>query len=621
MAMSDPDTTRGYSWGPETHDDGSTTFRLWAPAIEQVCLHVLARGKSLTLEQVGDGWHELRTDAVAVGGGYQFEMPDGLRVPDPASRAQAGDVHGPSVLVGPDAYTWQAQSWRGRPWSDAVVYELHPGTFTEAGTFAGISDKLAHLVDLGVTAIELMPIAQFMGRRGWGYDGVLMYAPHNAYGSPDDLRALIDEAHTRGLMVLLDVVYNHFGPDGNYLHVYAPEFFNTERHTPWGAAIDYTREPVRRFAIENALYWLDAFRFDGLRLDAINQIRDPSEEHVLERLAREVRAAFPGRHIHLTTEDDRNVVHLHRRDDQGRPTLYTGEWNDDMHHVFHVLATGEDDGYYQDYSDDPAGKLVRGLAEGYVYQGEPSPFWDRTPRGEPSGHLPPDVFVNFLQNHDQIGNRAFGERLTRLAPAEALDCMTAIYLLSPQIPLIYMGEEWAETNPFYFFTDFTGDLADAVRKGRRNEFRQWREFADPDQRERIPDPNAHETFAASRIDWSKRDRDPHRARNDLMKSLVALRQANIVPLLATSEGAPETTHAQDGGAFEIVWQFGEQTCLAMTANVSGVPARRVKADGVAGDIHARLDPVFALPDSARMAPDEDVLPPWSVIVSARRPGS
>jgi maltooligosyltrehalose trehalohydrolase len=316
-------------------------------------------------------------------------MPDGLAVPDPAARAQAGDVHGPSLLVDPRAYRWRTD-WPGRPWAEAVIMEIHIGTFTPEGTFRAAAERLPHLAETGITAVEIMPVAQFGGNRGWGYDGVLPYAPHRAYGTPEDLKALIDTAHGLGLMVLLDVVYNHFGPDGNYLHVYAPQFFTDRRNTPWGAAIAYEEPPVRRFFIENALYWLEEFHLDGLRLDAIDNVIDPdSETEILEEIAAEVRAAHPGARIHLTTEDDRNITRLHERSDDGRPRLYTAEWNDDFHNAAHAVATHEAEGYYVDFAQDHWEKLARSMAEGFAYQGEASAHQDGAPRGTPSAHLPP----------------------------------------------------------------------------------------------------------------------------------------------------------------------------------------------------------------------------------------
>ena len=349
------------SWGAAFIRAGEVRFRLWAPGEERLELEL--DGKRAPMTRDDDGWFELVADGVRPGARYGFRLADGRFVPDPASRAQAGDVHGPSRVIDPTDYAWRTGDWRGRPWEEAVLYELHVGTFTPEGTFRAAIAKLGYLADLGVTAVELMPVAQFGGRRGWGYDGVLPYAPHPAYGSPDDMKAFIDAAHEHGLMVLLDVVYNHLGPDGNYLHCYAPAFFHPENQTPWGPAIAYERAPVRSFFIENALFWLHEYRLDGLRLDAVDHVRDPqSKPEILVEIAERVRTAITDRHVHLTTEDNRNITRLHTRGRNGEVPLYTAEWNDDVHNVLHVIATGESEGYYEDFVADPWGKLGRALA-------------------------------------------------------------------------------------------------------------------------------------------------------------------------------------------------------------------------------------------------------------------
>jgi maltooligosyltrehalose trehalohydrolase len=593
------------SWGAELLDGGGARFRLWAPAQESVALRPEG-GRDTPMDKSADGWFGLETDAVPPGGAYQYVLADGLAVPDPASRGQADDVYGPSRLVDPHAYEWCTADWTGRPWEEAVIYELHTGTFTADGTFEGVIAGLDHLADVGFTAIELMPVAHFGGRRGWGYDGVLPYAPHTAYGGPEGLKRLVDAAHERGLMTILDVVYNHFGPDGNYLHLYAPEFFHPERQTPWGGAIAYEKEPVRRFFIDNALYWLEEYRFDGLRLDAIDQIDDQSDEPILEELAREVRSRITDRHIHLTTEDDRNVTFLHERDAEGRPKLYTAEWNDDFHHVAHVAATRESEGYYVDYGARHTEKMARALATGFVQQGERSRFRDDTPRGEPSAHLPPTAFVNFLQNHDQIGNRAFGERLTDLAEAHAVETLTAILLLSPQIPLVYMGEEWGETRPFTYFTDFHGELGEAVREGRREEFRKWASFRDPTNRERIPDPNAETTFLSSRLDWSELDDPSRQARLDLFRRLLDLRRREIVPLLPRIGGHAGEAAVGDGGAFAVRWRIADGGALVLYANVDedSFPAPRKPEGCLLYESAPGVDASLA----------DGRLPGWSVVV-------
>ncbi len=582
-------------WGTEIVDGGAR-FRLWAPA--QDTISVLSEdGTNIPMTKTDDGWFEGATDAVPVGGGYQFVLADGMRVPDPAARAQVGDVHGPSRLVDPKAYEWRNAGWKGRPWEEAVLYELHTGTFSPDGTFDGIAADLDRIADAGVTAIELMPVAQFGGTRGWGYDGVLHYAPHAAYGGPEGLKHLVDEAHARGLMVLLDVVYNHFGPDGNYLHLYAPDFFDTGRHTPWGPAIAFDRAPVRQFFVHNVLYWLEEFRFDGLRFDAIDHIKDPSDEEILAEMARKVRAALPDRHIHLILEDCDNTTRLLKFDKENHPRLFDAEWNDDWHHAMHATLTNEDTGYYQDYADAPVRRLAKTMAQGHDYQGEPSAFRGLHKYGEPSAHLPPTAFIDFLQNHDQTGNRAQGDRITTLASPEAVEAVLALLLLSPHIPLLYMGDEYGEQRPFMFFTDFTGDLAEAVRKGRNLEFATNKSFADASAKGLVPDPNAIETFAASKL------APETNARTALIKRLIATRFAHVVPRLAQIGGnAGKIMHMSDK-AFTVRWTYPAGDALQLTANLLDTPAPwPTETRGLAFFTHpGDLDPT------------QGILPPWSVI--------
>ncbi|WP_263854110.1 malto-oligosyltrehalose trehalohydrolase [Sphingomonas parva] len=486
---------------------------MWAPAAEAVALEIDG-GAPVAMSAEADGWFAAEAEAPA-GTRYRFRIGE-LAVPDPASRLQAGgDVHGWSVVVDP-AYAWRHGDWRGRPWEETVVMEVHAGLL---GGFAGAAERLADWAELGVTAIELMPVAGVSGTRNWGYDGVLPYAPEASLGTPDELRALVDRAHGLGLSVLLDVVYNHFGPDGNYLGGYAPDFFRKDVDTPWGGAIDFGREAVARFFVDNALMWLEDYRFDGLRFDAVHAIADDA---FLDAMAAEIRARTGGRHVHLVLENESNDA---ARLGGAAGAAFDAQWNDDFHNVLHVLLTGETHGYYRPFADAPAERLARCLAEGFVFQGE---VFDAHTRGTPSAHLPPSRFVAFLQNHDQVGNRAMGERLTLLADPAKLRAATGLLLLSPQIPLLFMGEEAGSETPFLFFTDFHDDLADAVREGRRREFAKFPAFADPEAREMIPDPNAEATFAASRPGPGP-DADGWRA---LYRDLLAIRRDRIVPGLA-----------------------------------------------------------------------------------------
>jgi maltooligosyltrehalose trehalohydrolase len=557
---------RDLPFGATVLENNRTRFRLWAPQQGQVSVEINERER-IPMQPREGGWFEA---AAACGAGttYRYVLDSGLRVPDPAARAQVHDVHDASVVIDPCAYRWRSGDWRGRPWRQAILYELHAGVL---GGFAGVTCELDRLTELGITAIELMPINDFPGKRNWGYDGVLPFAPDRAYGSPDELKALVDAAHGHGLMVFLDVVYNHFGPDGNYLASYAPQFFRRDVTTLWGPAIDFRRAEVRQFFTENALYWLMEYRVDGLRFDAVQAITEPDW---LDEMAAKVRATVEqGRHVHLVIEHDGNVAEHLRRD-------FDAQWNDDGHHALHVLLTGENEGYYGDYADKPAARLARALAEGFIYQGEPSPHRNGAPRGTPSADLPPTAFVLFLQNHDQIGNRAFGDRLTTHTCTEALEAAIALQLLCPQIPLLFMGEENACEAPFRFFTDHHGELAEAVREGRRKEFAGFAAFSHPERQEQIPDPNTIETFANSR----PRPGPNRHSRCALYRELIALRAEHLVPRLKGASAisaeaiGPLAVLARwrlgDGATWTLASNLGAQRCgLATPAGqaIFGVP--------------------------------------------------
>jgi len=536
---------RRLPFGATLIDDRRTQFRLWAPAQEKVSVEIEGCAP-VPMQRLADGWFDAEA-ACGAGRRYRYRLKTDLAVPDPASRAQAGDVHGPSLVVDPHAYRWRNTEWRGRPWEETVLYELHAGLL---GGFSGVQRELQRLAGLGITAVELMPINDFPGMRNWGYDGVLPFAPDRSYGSPDELKALVDAAHDHGLMIFLDVVYNHFGPDGNYLASYAPKFFRDDVKTPWGPAIDFRRPQVRQFFTENALYWLMEYRFDGLRFDAVHAI---TEADWLDEMAAAVRASVEqDRHVHLVLEHDGNVAEHLRRD-------FDAQWNDDAHHVLHVMLTGENEGYYRDYADCSADRLARALREGFVYQGEPSAQREGEPRGTPSLDLAPTAFVLFLQNHDQTGNRAFGDRLTVLAKPEALEAAIALQLLCPQIPLIFMGEEVGSPTPFQFFTDHHGELADAVRDGRRKEFASFAAFSDPARRERIPDPNAVGTFERSR---PAPDTNNSAEWSDLYHRLLAVRRDHIVPRLKDARAI----RAEAIGPAAVVarWRLGDAVLTIAT---------------------------------------------------------
>lgn len=550
---------RELPFGATIAGNGHTRFRLWAPRAKSVSLQIEGRAP-LPMEREADGTFEAVTRCEP-GTSYRYVLDSGTAVPDPASRAQAEDVHGPSLVVDPRSYRWRNLHWLGRPWEETVLYELHVGLL---GGFTGVQEELPRLADLGVTAVELMPINDFPGNRNWGYDGVLPFAPDRAYGSPEDLKALIDAAHDHGLMIFLDVVYNHFGPDGNYIANYAPEFFRHDVKTPWGPAIDFRQPKVRDFFTENALYWLMEYRFDGLRFDAVHAI---TESDWLDEMAAKVRTTVEkDRHVHLVLEHDGNVA-SHLRGD------FDAQWNDDAHHVLHVMLTGEREGYYGDYADEASRRLARCLREGFVYQGEASAHRNGEKRGTVSVDLPPTAFVLFLQNHDQIGNRAMGDRLSATIIPKALEAAIALQVLSPQIPLIFMGEEVASRAPFQFFTDHHGDLAEAVREGRRREFAGFAAFSDPARRSEIPDPNSVDTFEHSRP-----APDPTRgvARSELYRRLIALRREHIVPRLKSARA----TGAEAIGPLAVVasWRF-DDTRLTLVANLGSEPCAMKRPSG------------------------------------------
>ena len=591
-------------FGAQVIDASRTCFRLWAPSAQQVelCLH---EQPPRLIPRLADGWYEAIVAAKA-GTRYHYRIDGELNVPDPASRYNPGDVHGDSEVVDARAHDWRDEGWHGRPWDEAVVYELHVGAFSSAGTFAGVAQRLDYLADLGITAIELMPLADFPGKRNWGYDGVLPFAPDSAYGRPEQLKRLVEQAHERGLMVLLDVVYNHFGPEGNYLGRYAQHFFTERHHTPWGAGINFDgvhSRQVRDFFIHNALYWLEEFHFDGLRLDAVHAIADDSRVHILEELARALRDG-PGqrRHVHLVLENDANQARYLERVD-GRPRYFDAQWNDDEHHALHVLLTGERDGYYEDYADHPVTHLGRCLTEGFAYQGEPSMHRQNRTRGEPSKQLPPTAFVPLLQNHDQIGNRAFGERLSMLVPDAALRAAAAMLLLAPSPPLLFMGEEFSARTPFLFFCDFGPELAARVTAGRRREFARFAQFADESGQAQIPDPNHPATFERCKLDWSCLESPAHAAWLRLYRDLLAVRFTRILPRLREGGRIDAVFLPLSKTALAARWRLSDQSDLVLYTNL--------------GDAAVVLDaapsgaPLFVTPQESFAELARGHLPAWT----------
>ena len=562
-------------FGPLPSPSG-TTFRLWAPDHESVTL--LVEGAQTPMERGAGGLWSLATDH-GPGTLYRFGLPDGAAIPDPASRFQPEGVHGPSeVIARPSPAPFER-----RPWHETVLYEMHVGSFTEDGTYRAAIGHLDHLAETGFTALELMPLSAFAGRWGWGYDGVMPFAPHAAYGRPEDLVALVDACHERGLMIFLDVVYNHFGPEGAYIHGAAPAAFDPGTPTPWGPAIDYAG-PMRDFAAENVLMWVRDYGFDGLRFDAVDHIRDDSERHILTEMAERAREAVPG--VHLVLENDLN--------DAGRlrpAGPYDAQWADDLHHCLHVAVTGEDEGYYGAYARRPD-LLARALAEGFAYQGE-VPTGRGAPRGRPSAHLSPARFVAFLQNHDQVGNRLLSERIHHDAGPDAVEAALGVLLLAPHVPLMFMGEEWATSSPFPFFCDFEGELAEKVRVGRAEEFSHFPNFVQAREAGVLPDPTDPRTFEDAKLDWAEPLMGVHAARLKTVSELLRLRAAHVTPLIPQIERGG-THELSEGWGMRVVWRAGERA-LTLDCNLSDVPARAVsRASGKAlwsrGETGATLGP-------------------------------
>ena len=552
--------------------NGGARFKIWAPKCKTMRLKLKGRRSLLSLDAVGEGWHRLDVEGVKAGAQYKFVLPDDTEIPDPSSRHQPGDVHGWSEVIEPRDFTWTDVDWTGRPWEEAIIYELHIGTFTEEGTFKAAAAKLDHLITLGITAIQIMPIADFYGKFNWGYDGVMWFAPDSSYGRPEELKALIDAAHRKSLMVFLDVVYNHFGAHGNYLPNIAPIF--TDKHkSPWGEAINFDgpgATVVRELVIESALYWVTEFNFDGLRFDAVHTIADDSSSHILELLAARIRAARPHRHTHLIIENSENQEIWLRRNSGAEPVHFTAQWNDDVHHLLHAAATGENTGYYADFDnlEERSDRLGRALAEGFAYQGEVKPH-EGMKRGEPSVGLPATSFVVYMQDHDQIGNRVKGDRITKIANDDAVKALTAIYLLSPQIPMLFMGEEWASERPFPFFSDVPAELRDVVRKGRQEELKSTPEHEDPNKPnvEEAVDPTSNKTFVSAKLDWDNIGKPPHAAWLEHYRSLIDVRKMEIVRRLEGQEGFASKYELLGPKSVLICWGMGDGSTLRLYANL------------------------------------------------------
>jgi len=553
------------SWQPRLGarpGPSGTEFRVWAPSSSRVELIVDTPGSgddARVMRAGPDGTFEATFADLGPGALYRFRVDGQGPFPDPASRFQPVGVHGPSMVIDPAAFAWSDQRWRGIPLEDLIVYELHVGTFTPAGTFAGVAERLPYLRDLGVTAVELMPLADFPGSRNWGYDGAALFAPARCYGPPDALRRLVDEAHRIGLAVLVDVVYNHVGPDGAYLNAFSPFYFTDRHSSPWGAGVNLDGErsaDVRSFFIENALRWVHEYHVDGLRLDATHAIEDDGPRHFLAELTERVKASTPGREVLVVAEDSRNLARIVTPVDHGGWGL-DAMWTDDLHHQLRRRLAGDADGYYQDYRGTTA-DIATTIRQGWFFTGQHSAFLDQARGTDPSG-VPLRRCVVCLQNHDQIGNRAFGERLHHQIDLAAYRAVSALLLVAPETPLLFMGQEWAASSPFLFFTDHHAELGRLVTDGRRREFARFAAFADPATRARIPDPQDERTFRTSRLDWHERAREPHAGTLRLYSAMLALRRGRP----ALQAASPSEVFALDASTLAVRRTGPEDTMLAV----------------------------------------------------------
>jgi maltooligosyltrehalose trehalohydrolase len=538
--------------GALVHDQG-VTFRVWAPKHRQLRV-VTGDGSStryvtLAAEDGPEpGFFSGRDEHGKAGDLYWVELDHRL-VPDPASRCQPRGVEGPSQVVDPSAYAWREHAWQRPAWRGRVIYELHVGTFSPEGTFAGAINRLDALVDLGVNTIELMPLAEFAGDRNWGYDGVMLFAPPRCYGTPDELRALIDAAHARGLAVMVDVVYNHLGPCGNVLPAYADDYFHSQQSNPWGAGLNFDGAhsgPVREFFLQNVCLWLDEYRVDGLRLDAVHAMTDRSPRHLVAEIA----ATAHARGAFVVAEDDRNDAQLLAAAPDGGWDL-DGVWSDDFHHTVRVAATGHREAHLGNYSG-ALDEWVATLREGWFFRGQMFPSWQR-PRGTRAQHVPPEKFVLCISNHDQVGNRPLGERLSAVVSAEVYRALSMLLCLAPYTPLLFMGQEWGATSPFPFFTDHPGEVGANMARYRQNEFRHYGASYPDEVLRRMPAPQDPATFHAAKLDWKERDAPPHAAVLALYRECLAFRAR-----LAIFQSAPrECWTAEKVGANGLALEWHE----------------------------------------------------------------
>lgn len=549
-------------FGAELEADGGVCFRLFGPAVESVALLIEGR-EPLPMQTDGHGWHTLHVAEAGAGIRYRYRLPNGLAVPDPISRFQPEDIDGPSEVIDACAYPWNSDGWTGRPWSEAVLYELHVGTFTQTGTLQAAIERLPALKELGVTAIELMALSDFAGLWNWGYDGVLLYAPDSAYGRPEDLKAFVDAAHGLGLMVILDVVYNHFGPEGNYLSQYFPQVFSNEHKTAWGPALNFDGEcshEVRELVIQNALYWLLEYQMDGLRLDATHDMIDRGPRHILDELAERVAEATEGRQVHLILENENNIARRLTRSADGRSECYTAQWNHDVDHLLGAGFMGTFDDRQQDDKGE-TDRLGKALAEGFVIAAQ-----EHHEEYEAGCHVPPNAFVSFLQSHDLVGNRVLGERVTSLLPRETVRALVTVALLLPQTPMLFMGEEWGATSPFPYFCDFHGELGAAVQKGRREEIAKLPSVSEEDL-QKAPNCQAESTFRSAQLHWEERAEPGHAAWLELYKGLLQTRRERLVPRMQALSSRCGSYRVLEPGGLSVMWTLQDGCAVQMDANL------------------------------------------------------
>lgn len=592
-------------WGTRVTKAG-VCFRLFAPALRDADpppgLLIDREPEPLPMRSLGEGWFESVNAHAHPGSLYRFRLPDGHVVADPASRFQPQDVHGASEVVDPLAFEWNDAGWYGRPWAEAVLYELHVGAFTPEGTFQAAAARLDHLAATGITAIELMCLTDFPGLRSWGYDGVLLFAPDSAYGRPEDLKAFIDAAHARGLLVLLDVVFNHFGPEGNDLPSYFPQIFSQEHRTAWGSGLNFDGPgctEVRELILESALYWIEEFHADGLRLDATHEMHDNSAKHILEELAERVHtfaaAQVPPRHVHLILENEDTLGRRLTRTPGGEVMAYSAQWNHAIDHLLGAALAGECSAHDPQNTHEIE-EIGKALAEGFVAAAtncQPAAAEVR---------VPPTAFVSFIQTHDLVGNRPFGDRLHSLAAPEAVRAVAAVYLLAPQVPMLFMGEEWAASTPFPYFCDFHGDLAEAVRKGRCEDMSKTGQLC-ADELKRVPDPGAESTFRCAQLRWEELEAEPHRGQLDWYKRVLTARRDHVVPLLRSLAQACGHFDVLGAAALTVSWQLPEGVVLRLAANLCRSASPKFSPGGE----------VFWLEGTEVPAEDgQTSLGPWSV---------